>query len=91
MPAHWKPLDEDEETIRGTFWDGEEDFDAAIPRSRADYADIERDLLREPIFNPKVHERLSKLFLGQATVEELWKKSNVIMVLQSLEIRGHEV
>ncbi len=52
-------------------WAGfEEAFDAAIPRSRADYADIKRDLLRESIFNSKVHERLSKLFLGEATVEE---------------------
>jgi len=52
-------------------WAGfEEAFDAAIPRSRADYADIKRDLLRESIFNSKVHERLSKLYLGQATVEE---------------------
>ena len=52
-------------------WAGfEEAFDAAIPRSRADYADIKRDLLRESIFNSKVHERMSKLFLGEATVEE---------------------
>jgi tetratricopeptide (TPR) repeat protein len=59
------------EAFYASGWAGFEDaFDAAIPRSRADYADIKRDLLREPIFNPKVHERLSKLFLGQATVEE---------------------
>jgi tetratricopeptide (TPR) repeat protein len=52
-------------------WVGfEEAFDAVIPRNRADYADIKRDLLREPIFNPKVHERMSKILLGQATVEE---------------------
>ncbi len=52
-------------------WAGfEQAFDAVIPRSRADYADIKRDLLREPIFNQKVHERMSKMLLGQATVEE---------------------
>lgn len=52
-------------------WAGfEEAFDAVIPRNRADYADIKRDLLREPIFDPKVHERMSKMLLGQATVEE---------------------
>ena len=54
-----------------TGWAGfEEAFDTVVPRSRADYADIKRDLLREPIFNPKVHERMSKMLLGQATVEE---------------------
>jgi tetratricopeptide (TPR) repeat protein len=52
-------------------WAGfEEAFDAVIPRNRADYADIKRDLLREPIFNSKVHERMSRMLLGQATVEE---------------------
>jgi tetratricopeptide (TPR) repeat protein len=52
-------------------WSGfEEAFDTVIPRSRMDYADIKRDLLREPIFNPKVHERMSKVLLGQTTVEE---------------------
>lgn len=52
-------------------WAGfEEAFDAVIPRSRANYADIKRDLLREPIFNQKVHERMSKMLLGQKTVEE---------------------
>jgi tetratricopeptide (TPR) repeat protein len=56
-------------------WAGfEEAFNAAIPRSRVDYGEIKRDLLRESIFNPKVHERLSKLFLGQATVEEVMEE-----------------
>jgi tetratricopeptide (TPR) repeat protein len=50
-------------------WAGfEEAFDKVIPRGRADYADIKRDLLREPIFNSKVHERMSKRFLGHKTV-----------------------
>ena len=52
-------------------WAGfEEAFDAVIPRSRADYADIKRDLLRGPIFNQKVHERMSKMLFGQTTVEK---------------------
>lgn len=52
-------------------WAGfEEAFDAVVPRSRPDYADVKRDLLRESIFNPKVHSRMARMLLGERTVEE---------------------
>jgi hypothetical protein len=44
--------------------------------SRADYADIKRDPLPEPIFNPKVHEKTPKMLFGQATVEETMEEIN---------------
>lgn len=53
-------------------WAGfEESFDQVVPRERSDYAELKRDLLREPIFNPKVHARMARLHAGKATVEEI--------------------
>jgi len=58
-------------------WAGfEEAFDAVIPRSRADYAEIKRDLLREPIFNPRVHSRMARVVLGEATVDEILEEAS---------------
>lgn len=54
-------------------WQGfEQEFDRAVPRDRPDYADVKRDLLCEHIFNRKVHRRLTDLFTGKATVEEVF-------------------
>lgn len=53
-------------------WAGfEEAFDAAVPRTRPDYADVKRDLLRESIFNPKVHSRMARMLLGDTSVEAM--------------------
>lgn len=53
-------------------WEGfEKAFDAAVARERSDYAEVKRDLLREPIFNPKVHSRMARVHAGRATVEEI--------------------
>jgi hypothetical protein len=42
-------------------WEGfEEEFDRIVPRSRADYEDVKRELLCEPIFRLKVHRRLAE-------------------------------
>ena len=58
-------------------WAGfEEAFDAVIPRSRADYAEIKRDLLREPIFNPRVHSRMARVVLGESTVDEILEEAS---------------
>ena len=58
-------------------WAGfEEAFDAVIPRSRADHAEIKRDLLREPIFNPRVHSRMARVVLGEATVDEILEEAS---------------
>lgn len=43
--------------------------------ARPDYIDIKRDLVREPIFNSKVHSRMARLFLGEATVEEMMEEA----------------
>lgn len=52
-------------------WAGfEEALDAIVPRTRADYASVKRELLRESIFSPKVHLRMSRIFLGEATIAE---------------------
>ena len=57
-------------TTRG--WPGfEEEFDRIVPRGRPDYADLKRDLLREPLFTAKVHRRLSEAFTGARTVDEI--------------------
>lgn len=57
-------------------WAGfEEAFDGIIPRTRPEYADVKRDLLREPVFSQKVHERMSRVFLGQSTIEELLQET----------------
>jgi tetratricopeptide (TPR) repeat protein len=57
-------------------WAGfEEAFDEVVPRTRLDYGHVKRDLLREPVFNPKVHERMSRVFLGQSTVDEIMQEA----------------
>jgi tetratricopeptide (TPR) repeat protein len=57
-------------------WAGfEEAFDGIVPRTRPDYADIKRDLLREPVFSQKVHERMSRVFLGQSTIDEMLQEA----------------
>jgi tetratricopeptide (TPR) repeat protein len=54
-------------------WAGfEDEFNSTVLRSREDYADIKRNLLREPIFLRVVHERLSRIYLGKATIEEVF-------------------
>ncbi|MGA2877292.1 MAG: hypothetical protein ABSE82_17390, partial [Nitrososphaerales archaeon] len=56
-------------------WAGfEEAFDAIVPRTRTDYADIKRDLLREPIFNRRTHLNMSRVMSGKATTEEVWEE-----------------
>jgi len=58
-------------------WAGfEEAFDAVIPRNRADYADIKRDHLREPIFNPRVHSIMARVVLGEAIVDEILEEAS---------------
>jgi tetratricopeptide (TPR) repeat protein len=53
-------------------WTGfEEAFDAIVPRSRSDYADVKRDLLRESIFNRRTHSNMARIMLGKATLEEV--------------------
>jgi hypothetical protein len=52
-------------------WAGfEEAFDEINPRTRPDYASIKRELLRESIFDPKVHLRMSRVLLGEITIKE---------------------
>lgn len=56
-------------------WEGfEEAFDAIVPRTRPDYAEVKRELLREPIFNPKVHLRMARLIAGEATASEIMEE-----------------
>jgi tetratricopeptide (TPR) repeat protein len=52
----------------------EEEFDRIVPRDRPDYADVKRDLLREPIFNRKVHRRMTETFTGKMSVEEMFEE-----------------
>jgi hypothetical protein len=52
-------------------WAGfEEAFDAIVPRTRPDYASVKRELLRESIFSPKVHLRMSRTLSGEITIKE---------------------
>lgn len=54
-------------------WPGfEEEFDRVIPRDRADYADVKRDMLCEPIFSIKAHRNMADAVLGRKTVEEIF-------------------
>lgn len=56
-------------------WAGfEEAFDEIVPRTQADYASVKRELLRESIFNPMVHQRMSRIFLGESTVAEVMEE-----------------
>src|SRR5580704_2630225 len=49
----------------------EEEFDSIVPRTRTDYTDVKRDLLREPIFDIKPHRNLADLALGTKTFDEI--------------------
>jgi hypothetical protein len=52
-------------------WDGfEQAFDRLVHRDRPDYVEVKRDPLREPIFMTRVHQRLARLYLREAMVEE---------------------
>ena len=54
-------------------WPGfEEEFDTVVPRERPDYADVKRDLLREPLFSIKAHRNLAEAVLGEKTVDEIF-------------------
>ncbi len=56
-------------------WAGfEEAFDSIVPRARPDYAAVKRELLRETIFSPVVHLRMSRIYLGETTIEETLKE-----------------
>jgi hypothetical protein len=59
-------------TKRG--WAGfEEEFDRIVPRSRADYVKVKRDLLREPVFSLKAQrnmERVAKAWVSGKTPAE---------------------
>jgi len=58
-------------------WSGfEEEFNRLFSPDRPDYIDIKRDLLRESVFLRKVHERMSGVFLGKSTVEEMLDEAN---------------
>lgn len=54
-------------------WAGfEDEFDRIVPRERPDYADVKRDLLREPIFDMRAHRNLADAVLGRKTVDEIF-------------------
>ena len=54
-------------------WEGfEKAFDSIISRDRADYVEIKRNILREPIFMTAVHKRMARLYLGKATIDEVF-------------------
>jgi tetratricopeptide (TPR) repeat protein len=56
-------------------WAGfEEAFDSIVPRTRSDYVEIKRDLLRESIFNRKTHLNMARVMSGKATTEEVWEE-----------------
>lgn len=58
--------------FRERGWEGfEEEFSRLYPPDRPDSIDIKRDLLREALFLTKVHTRASRIYLGEATVEEV--------------------
>ena len=54
-------------------WAGfEEAFDLVVPKTRTDYTEVKRNLLREPVFSPKTQRnmlRLAKAFLSAKTPE----------------------
>jgi hypothetical protein len=56
-------------------WAGfEDEFDRIVPRERADYTDVKRDLLREPIFSINAHRNITDAVLGRKTVDEIFDK-----------------
>lgn len=53
-------------------WAGfDEAFNQIFPRERSDYVELKRNLLREPIFLRPVHERMARIYLGKATIDEV--------------------
>lgn len=50
----------------------EAEFDSIVPRSRPNYADVKRDVLRSPAFSIKAHRNLTDAFLGDRTVDEIF-------------------
>jgi tetratricopeptide (TPR) repeat protein len=53
-------------------WAGfEKAFDQVVPSNQPDYADVKRELLREPIFNRKVHRRMQRIITGSATIDDI--------------------
>lgn len=65
--------------IRNAFfdrgWEGfEEEFNRIYSSDRPDYLDIKRDLLREAVFLTKVHQRMLRLYRGEATVGEVMEE-----------------
>ena len=58
-------------------WAGfEEEFDRIVPRDRADYNDVKRDLLREPLFNRRGHRNTVEALLGTETVGEIFGETD---------------
>jgi hypothetical protein len=49
----------------------EEEFDHIVPRHRADYANVKRDMLCEPIFSVKAHHYMADAVLGRSTFDEM--------------------
>jgi hypothetical protein len=53
-------------------WMGfEETFNRIVPREQKDYAEVKLRLLREPLFMKAVHERMARIYLGKATINEV--------------------
>jgi tetratricopeptide (TPR) repeat protein len=60
------------DAFMGRGWAGfEEEFDRVVPRQRADYADVKRDMLRETVFRPKTHRNMADAALGRQTVDRI--------------------
>ena len=52
----------------------EKEFERIVPRERPDYADVKRDLLREPLFSIDYHRVLAELNLGKKIIDEIVAK-----------------
>jgi tetratricopeptide (TPR) repeat protein len=53
-------------------WVGfEEEFDRIVPRDRPDYAEVKRDLLREPLFNMRAHRNMARMMVGDESVDDV--------------------
>jgi tetratricopeptide (TPR) repeat protein len=65
-------------------WAGfEQAFDRVISRSRQDYADVKRALLREPIFNLEVHRKMAMLMQATAGKSEAEKQAEIRRLLEN--------
>jgi hypothetical protein len=54
-------------------WAGfEKEFDYVVPRDRADYAHVKRDMLCGPIFSVKAYRNIADAVLGRKTVDEMF-------------------